>query len=146
MPVLLTLVMSDSEKMIFRDATEKDVFQLNGLYVDFCKEFSVPCDNFPKIGKGKFVVCEEKGLIGYGNVYPYKYGGKSYTYGEHIYVKPEFRNTGVGAKIYRALRKWINKEGRPIIVSVAKSEHAMWWTKGYRTLRFVMVKEIGCMK
>lgn len=131
---------------MIRDAQQKDMFQLNTLYTSFCEEFSVPKDNFPKLGKGKMVVCEDKDLIGYGNVYPYEYGGRQYTYGEHIYVKPEFRGTLAGAKIYRALRKWIRKEGRPIIVSAAKSEHAMWWSKGYRTIRFIMVKEIGCMK
>lgn len=132
--------------MNIRDATDKDMFQINMLYVAFCQEFNLPQDNFPKFGKGKMIVCEQEGLIGYGNVYPCEYGGKSYTYGEHIYVKPEFRGSHVGWKIYRELRKWIRKEGRPIILSAAKSEHALWWSKGYRTMRFIMVKEIGCMK
>lgn len=132
--------------MIIRDAFESDSEQINLLYADFCKEFSLPCDNWPKVGKGKMVVCEDNGLIGYGNAFAQDYGGKEYTYGNHIYVKPEFRLKGIGAKIYRELRKWANKEGRPIIVSAAKNEHAMWYSKGYRTLRFVMVKEIGCMK
>lgn len=132
--------------MFIRDALPTDDLAIDDMYVEFCKEFNVPPINYPSTKKGKVIVCEHEGLIGYVNAFPMEYGGVKYTYGEHIYVKPEFRNTGVGAKLYREIRRWIRKEGRPIIISAAKSEHAMWWSKGYRTLRFIMVKEIGCMK
>lgn len=132
--------------MIIRDALVTDTLALKNLYTDFCVEFGVSYEKPPDPLKGKMVVCEHDGLVGYGNAFPYRYANVDYTYGEHIYLKPEFRNTGVGAKIYKELRKWARKEGRPIILSASKSEHAMWWTKGYRTLRFIMVKELGCMK
>lgn len=133
--------------MIVRDAITKDKDEVSKLYTSFCSEFGVPADMPPSISEGKLVVCQNSFcLIGYGSAKCVEYGGKSYTQGEHIYVKPEFRKTKAGGYIYSALRRWAKKEQRPIILLSGVDEYDKWHKLGYKTIRYIMVKEIKCMK
>ena len=133
--------------MIIRDAGAFDEPQITKLYNAFCEEFGEAPIAPPKISNGRLVVCIVDGsLVAYAYFRPMVYGGVDYTFGEHIYVKPEFRNMDIGSKLYMIFRRWARQEGKPIIISSSKKEHARWWSKGYRTLRFIMVKETKCTK
>jgi len=92
------------------------------------------------------VIDSMSGLIGYGIARSVVYGKRNYTQGEHIYVKPQFRKSKAGGFIYAALRRWAKKEQRPIILLSGVDEYEKWRKLGYKTLRYIMVKEIKCMK
>ena len=130
-----------------RDANEGDCDEIKQLYENFCREFQLPSDDPPIIEKTKVIVCEFDGhLFGYGSADVVLYGGKNYTQGQHIYIKPEFRKTKCAGLIYRALNKWAKTLAKPLILISAPNEMEMWKRKGYKTIRYIMVKEIKCLK
>jgi hypothetical protein len=133
--------------MKIRDAQKGDEDAIKTLYEEFCKELGEIPDICPSITDGKVVVIDSmSGLIGYGIARSVVYGKRNYTQGEHIYVKPQFRKSKAGGFIYAALRRWAKKEQRPIILLSGVDEYEKWRKLGYKTLRYIMVKEIKCMK
>jgi GNAT superfamily N-acetyltransferase len=133
--------------MKVRDATQEDMDEIVKLYEEFCKEFDESPTEPPRLTYGKVVVLSTLfGLIGYGVADSVTYGKRSYTQGKHIYVRPQYRGTKAGGLIYSALRRWAKKEQRPIILLSAPNELSKWSKLGYKPIRYIMVKEIGCMK
>ena len=129
--------------MLVRDVQEKDKSQLFSLYREFAIESQQAPVDLLDIGKNWLVICEDKNkVIGYGAASRISYCAEDYIQAEHIYVTPAYRGTKAAHMIYRSFRKWSKLQARPIIMLSEPTELNMWLRKGYKPLRYMLVKEL----
>ena len=94
------------------------------------------------MGTYTMFVAEEGGkLAGFGDffIWPEPATGKVHMIGQHLYVKPEFRNTAIPGKLYASGIKAAKKKGATVFeLFCFEKEQQMWNKKGYRPIRTLM--------
>lgn len=78
-----------------------------------------------------------------GFIFPEPSTGKVHAVGQHFYVRPEFREKGAAAGLYRrALRHARDRGAEVMELFCFTEERRMWGRHGFRPVRTLMRREI----
>lgn len=141
------------EEKIIRLGTHEDVVFIAYLWEQMVKE-SMPeytpnrlwwenmCRNLLSTGIYWIVVAESKGLIvGFidGFVYPEPSTGMTHLVGQHFYLLPEYRKSGLGGRLYRTLMKIGKEKGaQKQEFFCFCADQNRWAKKGFQPIRTMM--------
>jgi GNAT superfamily N-acetyltransferase len=97
------------------------------------------------------MLAEDNGrIIGFGDayVYPEPSFGKYIMNGGSIYIIPEFRNTTIGYRLYKAITQWAKDNKAEIIkVTCYEGKISEFYKKhGYKQQEITMTKDMGNSK
>jgi len=139
--------------MIVRSGNKEDIKQVGRLWLQMIAELSPSltpnvewwkemANNLFDAGAYYLVVAEEDGVLkGFidGMLFPEPSTGKIHGVGQHMYVRPNYRNTFIAARLYKKLVRALQDNGATILeLFCFDNEKPLWEKKGYKPLRQLM--------
>ena len=143
--------------MIIREALEVDIIKASRLWLEMIAEmrpdFTPNVAWWRKIaatsmrsGDYFMIVADDGGrVVGFLDwfIFPEPSTGKIHAVGQHMFLKPEFRGSGVGRKLYEiALDRVTNRGITTIDLFCFDNEKQMWEKRGFVPLRTLLRKNL----
>ena len=76
-------------------------------------------------------------------IFPEPLTGKLHVIGQHFYTMPEYRSSGISAKVYREAIRFAKRQGAEIAELFCFSDEQERWTKkGYKPARTLVRRKI----
>jgi GNAT superfamily N-acetyltransferase len=144
--------------MIIREALEVDIIKASRLWLEMIAEmrpdFTPNVAWWRKIaatsmrsGDYFMIVADDGGrVVGFLDwfIFPEPSTGKIHAIGQHMFLKPELRGSGVGRKLYEiALDKVTNRGITTIDLFCFDNEKQMWEKRGFVPLRTLLRKNLS---
>lgn len=142
---------------MIRPGTANDILKVSRLWLQMVTELAPELTpnvewwrahalNFLKNGAYHFFVADLGGkLVGFLDyfIFPEPSTGKWHGVGQHLFVLPEHRRTGIGGLLYRSTVKDMMKKGCTVQeLFCFESELPGWIKKGYKPKRTLVRKEV----
>lgn len=140
-----------------RIALEPDVIKASRLWLEMiaemCPQFTPNVEwwrrialNSMRIGTYFMLVADDGGkIVGFLDwfTFPEPSTGKIHAIGQHLYLKPEYREKGIGRELYEKALKTVIEGGiHTIDMFCFDREKPLWEKKGFKPLRSLLRKEI----
>lgn len=143
--------------MIIRQGTESDIVKASRLWLEMVKEmrpdFTPNVEWWRRIafesmraGKYFILVADDGGkIVGFLDwfIFPEPSSGKIHAVGQHLYLKPELRGSGIGRNLYDKTIEEVKNMGITTVeLFCFDNEKPMWEKRGFVPLRSLLRKEV----
>lgn len=143
--------------MLIRQANEGDILKVGRLWLEMVKEmrpdFTPNVEWWRKIaadamrnGSYSMLVVDDGGkIVGFLDwfLFPEPSTGQVHMVGQHLYLKPELRGSGVGRELYeKTMEIGVARGVKTFELFCFGNEQPYWEKRGFAPLRTLMRKEI----
>lgn len=143
--------------MIVRAGNESDIVKASRLWLEMVKEmrpeWTPNVEWWRKIAVGSmrsgtyFVVVADEGgkLVGFLDwfIFDEPSTGKTHAVGQHLFLRPELRGSGIGRNLYDKAMEAVKDMGiNTVELFCFENEKPMWEKRGFAPVRSLLRKEI----